>query len=52
MTEQKETIQRAQSILRAVTYGNRCHADALRLVQKAQVRHEARWLREQVRKAV
>lgn len=45
-------IQRAENILRAVTYGNRSHRDALWLIQKAQKRHQAEWLREQVRKAV
>jgi hypothetical protein len=50
MKNHREQILRANAILRAVEYGVRSHSDALRLIDKAQGRHQARHLRELVRK--
>ena len=48
----RQELERAERILRAVTWGERSHRAALWLIQQAQTRHEAAPLRELVRTSV
>jgi hypothetical protein len=47
--QNRQELDRAYRILRAVTWGERSHVAALRLIGKAQTRNEAAPLRELVR---
>lgn len=48
MTETYTYIE-ACAILRATTYGERCHVAGLKLIRHASRRHDAGWLREAVK---
>lgn len=49
MNKQQKELAAAYRWLRAVQWGTRSHAAALRLTEKAQHRHQAQELRDRVR---